>query len=173
MGTSLYDLSVASYLQVLGAINGFMEKGANYCKENQIDTDTIAETRIYPNMLPFRFQVYSISHHSKGAIEGVKSGVFKPPPKIPSLNYAGLQELVSDAHLALSELTPEEINAFEDKDVLFQMGEFKLPFTAPNFIMSFSFPNFYFHATTAYSILRSVGVPLGKRDFLGVPRMKG
>ena len=64
------------------------------------------------------------------------------------------------------------MNALEGKDVTFQMRNFKMPFTAENFLMSFSLPNFYFHASTAYDILRSKGVPLGKRDFMGAMRMK-
>ena len=65
------------------------------------------------------------------------------------------------------QLTPADVNALEGKDVVFQIRDTKIPFTAEGFVQSFSLPNFYFHATTAYDILRSKGVPLGKRDFLG------
>ena len=61
----------------------------------------------------------------------------------------------------------------EGREVVFQIRDFKMPFTAEGFLMSFSLPNFYFHATTAYDILRSKGVPLGKRDYIGQMRMKG
>ena len=64
------------------------------------------------------------------------------------------------------------MNAFEGKDVVFQMGDFKMPFTAEGFLMSFSLPNLHFHATTAYDILRLKGAPLGKRDYMGPPRLK-
>jgi hypothetical protein len=64
-------------------------------------------------------------------------------------------------------MTPAEVNACSGKDVTFQIRDNKIPFTAEGFIQSFSLPNFYFHATTAYDILRSKGVPVGKRDFLG------
>jgi hypothetical protein len=60
----------------------------------------------------------------------------------------------------------------EGKDVVFEIGGRKMPFTAEGFLMSFSLPNFYFHAATAYDILRMKGVPLGKRDFMGQMRMK-
>ena len=70
-------------------------------------------------------------------------------------------------------MTPDEINALEGKDVLFQFGDMKMPFTAEGFLLSFSVPNLHFHATTAYDILRMKGVPLGKRDYMGRPRMKG
>ena len=84
----------------------------------------------------------------------------------------GLQGLVTETREMLSALTPEMVNALGGKDVIFQLGEHKLPFTAEGFLMSFSLPNFYFHATTAYDILRTNGVPLGKRDFMGRLKMK-
>ena len=81
--------------------------------------------------------------------------------------------MVTEARDALSAMTPDAVNALIGRDVMFQAGERKLPFTAEGFLMSFSLPNFYFHATTAYDILRHKGVPLGKRDFMGRMRMKG
>ena len=98
--------------------------------------------------------------------------MFQPPPPLPALDYAGLQKLVADARDALQRVTPAEVNAFGGKDVTFQMGSFKLPFTAELFILSFSLPNFYFHATTAYDILRMKGVPIGKRHYMGQMRLK-
>lgn len=91
---------------------------------------------------------------------------------MPAMDYAALQHLVTQAQTTLRGLKPEVVNALENNDVVFQLGEVKLPFTAANFIMSFAQPNFYFHVTTTYNILRSVGVPLGKRDFIGMPRLK-
>jgi hypothetical protein len=102
----------------------------------------------------------------------VKAGAFAPPSEARPLNYGELQSLVAEAREKLAKLTPAEVNALEGTDVIFQIRDFKMPFTAENFLMSFSMPNFYFHATTAYDILRSKGVPLGKRDFMGEMRMK-
>jgi hypothetical protein len=70
-------------------------------------------------------------------------------------------------------LTPEAVNALGGGDVTFKLSERALPFTTEDFLMSFSLPNFYFHAATAYDILRHKGAPLGKRDFLGRLKMKG
>jgi hypothetical protein len=69
---ALYDLSVANYLQTLGAVVGFLEKGLAHFTTNHVDLDEIVETRLAPDMLPFRFQLQSVAHHSLGAIEGVK-----------------------------------------------------------------------------------------------------
>jgi hypothetical protein len=172
MAISLYDLTVASYLQTLGGVSGFLERGLAHCRDNNIDPEEIVETRLYGDMLPFRFQVISVVHHSAGAIAGAKAGAFAPPSEARPLTYVELQGLVSEARAALGKETPAEIDALEGTDVIFQFRDFKMPFTAENFLMSFSLPNFYFHSTTAYDILRSKGVPLGKRDFMGQLRMK-
>jgi hypothetical protein len=172
MATSLYDLSVASYLQILGGVAGYLERGLAHFEENNVDPNEIVETRLYPDMLPFRFQIKSIQHHSLGAIDGIKKGVFSPPAGMPEGGYADMQKFIADTRESLQALTREEVDGLAGKDVAFQFGERKMPFTAESFVMSFSLPNFYFHATTAYDILRNKGVPLGKRDFMGPLRMK-
>lgn len=171
MAISLYDVSVTSFLQVLGGVAGFLDKGAAHCQKNNIDLDSIVETRLYSDMLPFRFQVVAVAHHSLGAIKGAKAGVFAPPGP-STADYAGLQKLIADARSELQKFSRAEIEALEGKDMVFQLGERKMPFTVEGFLMSFSMPNLHFHATTAYDILRMKGVPLGKRDYLGQLRMK-
>ena len=171
MAISLYDLTVPNYLQIVGGIEGILDKAAVHFKDKGIDLSEVIEARLSADMLPFKFQVQSVAHHSLGAIRGVQAGQFSPGGPAAD-TYAGLQKLVTEARDALQKLTPADVNALEGKDVSFQCKEFKLPFTAENFLQSFSFPNFYFHATTAYDILRHKGVPLGKRDFMGRMRMK-
>ncbi len=172
MAISLYDISVASFLQTLGGVAGFLDKGLAHCKATGVDLGELVETRLQPDMLPFRFQVIAVAHHSLGAIEGVQAGLFKPPAGPMDQDYAGLQKLVADARAKLAKLTRESVNEMEGKDVVFQLGPNKLPFVAENFILSFSLPNLHFHATTAYDILRMKGAPLGKRDYMGPLRMK-
>jgi hypothetical protein len=172
MGIPLYDVSVGSFLQVLGGVSGYLDKGLAHCQAKGIDLKELVETRLFPDMLPFRFQVLAVRHHTLGAIEGVKAGVFKPPAGPMDQDYAGLQKLVADARTALQKVSRDEIDALQGKDMLFQMGDFKIPFTAENFLMSFSIPNLHFHATTAYDMLRMKGAPLGKRDYMGPMRVK-
>jgi hypothetical protein len=173
MAISFYDASVASYIQVMGAAGGVLEKSLAHFHAKGIDPETIVDTRLAPDMLPFSFQIHSIVHHSLGAIEGIKSGVFRPPGEKPPHTYVRLQALLGDALSSLKKLSPADVNALETNDVVFEIRGMKMPFTASGFLLSFSLPNFYFHATTAYDILRSHGAPLGKRDFMGTPRMKG
>jgi len=172
MAISLYDLSVASFLQTLGGVAGFLDRGLAHCQDNGIDPNEIVQSRMCPDMFDFRFQVLSVANHSLGAIEGVKAGVFSPGGDHAAQTYEELQKVVADAVAGLKALTPEEVNAYEGKDVAFEFRGARIPFVAENFLMSFSLPNLHFHATTAYDLLRSRGVPIGKRDYMGQLRMK-
>jgi hypothetical protein len=171
MALSLYDLCVPNYLQILGATEGFLAKAKQHFADNKQDPNEVVEAKLAPDMLPFRFQLVAVAHHSLGALKGVQAGQFGPPAP-STADYAGLQKLVSDAKEAVEKMTPAEVNACSGKDVTFQIRDNKIPFTAEGFIQSFSLPNFYFHAATAYDILRSKGVPVGKRDFLGKLQLK-
>lgn len=171
MAISLYDVSVASFQQVVAAVAGCMDKGAAHCKEHGIALNDVVESRLHPDMHPFRFQVLSVVHHSHGAIKGVKAGEFSPPSG-PEYDYAGLRQLLDDARAGLDAVDRDEVDALEGGDVIFQIGDFRLDFLAEDFLMTFSLPNLHFHATTAYDILRMRGVPLGKRDYMGTMRLK-
>lgn len=171
MAFSLYDATVANYLQILSAASGFLDKSLAHFRDKGMDLAEVVETRLAPDMLPFRFQVVSLAHHSRGAMAAAQNGLFVPPaPK--GEDYAGLQALVTDARNELAALTPETVDALIGRDVAFKLGDRTLPFTAEGFLMSFSLPNFFFHATTTYAILRHLGAPLGKRDFIGRLKLK-
>ena len=172
MAISLYDVSVVTYQQVLGSISTVLDKGKAHAESSGMNLADLVETRLAENMLPLKFQIVSTAHHSIGAIKGIKAGVFGPPSSTPDLDYDGLHGLITAAQSELASVSADEVNALEGNDMRFEFGDFKVPFTAENFIMSFSLPNFYFHATTTYDILRMKGVALGKMDFLGAMRVK-
>ena len=172
MSISLYDATVGTYLQIVPAVAGYLDKGLAHFTANGTDPNEVVEARLFTDMLPFHFQIHQVATHSLGAIESAKKGLFTPPMDLAQLDYRGLQKLIADTRDALQKVTPGEVNALEGKDVLFQFRDRKMLFTAENFLLSFSMPNFYFHATTAYDILRMKGVPVGKRDFMGQPRLK-
>jgi len=111
--------------------------------------------------------------HSVGAVEGVKGGVFKPPYGTPTADWNALDAAVAEALETLKAYAPDAINALEERDVVFNVGERTLAFTGAGFLMTFSVPNVHFHATTAYDLLRAQGVPLGKGDYLGRIKLKG
>jgi hypothetical protein len=172
MAITLHDAVVRPFIQTVGAVGVILDRGLSHCMDNAIAPEDIVKTRLHPEMLPFRFQVLSVVHHSIEAIDDVRKGVSTPPTSIEPLDYEQLQKKIAEALAALKALDPAEVNAFEGRDMRFEMGELKIPFTAEGFLLSFSLPNLHFHATTAYDILRHKGAPLGKRDYLGHMRMK-
>jgi hypothetical protein len=108
-----------------------------------------------------------------GALSAARQGLFKPPSPLDGLDFADLQALVAQALKSLGLLGRDEMNALEGTDMVFQLGERRLRFLAEDFLLSFSVPNFYFHTTTAYDLLRLRGMPLAKRDYLGRLRLNG
>jgi hypothetical protein len=169
---SLYEATAGLFIQTLGAMEGVLKRGLAHIEDNNIDPKEVLETRLFPDMLPFRYQVQAAVGHSLHAIEGVKSGVYKPPYGDAKADYPALQATVADALAKLQAMSAGDVDALQGRDVVFELGDRKMPFIAEGFLLSFSIPNFHFHATTAYDILRSRGVPLGKRDYLGRLRLK-
>ena len=174
MAISLYDASVLSHLQTLDAAQGFLKKGLDWCGSSGVDPDELVEAKLFEDMRPFRFQMQQVAFHSAGAIEAMRSGVLTFGGERPQHDYAGLQALIAKAAADLRAVDPAEVNGWEGKDVAFRVpGKDDRVFTAEGFLLSFSLPNFHFHAATAYDILRLKGVPVGKLDFMGALRLKG
>ncbi|MAK60401.1 MAG: hypothetical protein CMK09_05440 [Ponticaulis sp.] len=172
MTFTLYDASVAGFLRTTEAIAGILKKGREHYHAQGLDLESVTEERLCGDMLPLHFQINSVRHHSIGAIEGIRARSFSPPKPLEKTDYTSLEELVAQTIHDLKEIEPDEVNELYGKDMKFTMPGLELPFTAENFLMSFSIPNYFFHATTAYDILRMKGVPLGKRDFVARPVIK-
>jgi hypothetical protein len=167
MATSFYDLSVPTFLQTVRAVAGFLDRAARHCAENGANADDFVHARLFADMAPFHFQIEAAWHHAVWGLEAVKTGIFDPPALVGPVPFAELQAMIGKAQKALEALTPDEVNGWAGRDLDLQIGPRRLAFTSETFILSFSLPNFHFHAVTAYDILRSRGVPLGKRDYEG------
>ncbi|MDB5488924.1 MAG: hypothetical protein JWQ58_2639 [Reyranella sp.] len=167
MATSLYDLSVPTFLQTVSAVAGFLDRAATHCAETGADPDDFVDARLFPDMAPFHFQIERVAHHSVWGVEAVMTGAFAPPAPVGPIPFADLAAMIDRAEAALKEFTPEEIDACSGRELDMQIGARRLAFTAEMFLLSFSLPNFHFHAVTAYDILRTRGVPIGKRDYEG------
>jgi len=165
--TNLYDLSAVTFKRVLAATIVVLEKGAEHFNEQGMDLNELVEMKMAPDMGAFPFQVNLVMHHTLGAVKGLIAGEFSPPSALPELTYQGHIDLLSDALVELNAIEVDAVMATAGKPMYFRMGELEMPFTSENFVMSFSLPNLYFHATTLYNMLRIKGVPVGKMDFLG------
>ena len=172
MAISLYAATIPSYQQILAAVAGLLGSAEAFCSEKGLPHAEIIQARLAPYMLPFAYQVKSTAVHSFGAIEGVRRGSFSPDMTPPPETFAALKARIAETLAALGKIEPAEVESFIGRDMRFVFGEHRLDFTAENFLLSFSQPNFYFHATTTYDILRWKGVRIGKRDFAGRLRLK-
>jgi hypothetical protein len=173
MALSLYAATVPSYRQILQAVLGLLDKAQAFCAEKGVAPRDIIQARLAEDMLPFAYQVQSTAVHSLGAIEGVRRGAFSPDQTPSPETFDALKARIVTTLGALEAIDAAEVDAFIGRDMRFVGRTRSVEYSAENFLLSFSLPNFYFHATTAYDILRWKGVPLGKRDFIGAPRTKG
>ena len=172
MSVSLSNVSLDTYIQMVSAASNIIEKAEEFCKENNIDAQDIVEMQLYKDMAPFTFQVFSIVHHSVGAIDALKTGEFGPPKMPDNLNFENCKNMLKEAEKNLMNINPSEIDNLAGQEVIFKMGSITWPFTASEFILSFSLPNFYFHLTTFYDMLRMKGLKIGKLDFVGQMKLK-
>lgn len=168
MPISLYDATIPSMLQILGSGQTWLDKA----EASGMGDDELTKACLIGDMLPFPYQVKSMAIHSRGAIEAVRAGVFSPDFGDPPPTAEAMRRNLGEAENFLKALSIGEIDSFIGQDMRFEFKEKIVPFTAENFLLSFAQPNFYFHATTAYGILRSKGVKLGKLDYLGQLRAK-
>jgi hypothetical protein len=172
MALTLHSATIPSYLQILASLSRLVGKAEAYCAEQGLPPAELIQARLIPDMLPFAYQVKSATVHSAGAIEGVRKGLFVPDTGPSPDTFTGLKERIDAAVMLLKAVDPAELESFIGRDVRFEFGERRMDFTAEEFLLSFSQPNFYFHATTAYDILRAKGMPIGKRDYTGRVRVK-
>ena len=172
MAFSLYAATIPSFQQILGAVSGLLDKAEAFCAEKGIAPQELIQARLAADMFPLAYQIKSTAVHSLGAVEGVRKGVFSPDMTPPPETFAALKARIGETRTALEKIDIAEINGFLGRDVRFAFGNNFRDYTAENFLLSFSLPNFYFHATTTFDILRWKGMPIGKRDFMGKTRTK-
>ncbi|WP_271077266.1 DUF1993 domain-containing protein [Aurantiacibacter sp. MUD61] len=170
MSFSLYEAIIPTMIQMLNAGQNWIEN----CKSCGQSEDDLAQARLHEDMLPFAYQVKSMVVHSVGAIEGVRKGSFSPDLEEYPVELEKMRLNLGAAENTLRALSKGEIDSFiggETRFVFEQKG-IDIPFASEDFLLSFSQPNFFFHATTAYAILRMKGLDVGKTDFMGRLRIK-
>jgi uncharacterized protein len=106
MATSLYDLSVPTFLQTVKAVGGFLDRAAKHCAQTRADPNDFVHARLFDDMAPFHFQIEAAWHHSVWGLEAVKTGAFAPPALVGPGPFAGLQAMIGKAETALEAFTP-------------------------------------------------------------------
>jgi uncharacterized protein len=166
MPLSISSVGVQSFLQTLGALSKILDKAAAHCAAKKIDPAVLLAMRLAPDMFPFVKQVQLACDFAKNTV-GRLTG---EPPKFPDdeKSFEDLKARIAKTVDYVKGFKAAELDATEDKDVTFPIGpQQTMTLKGAQYLIGFALPNFYFHATTAYDILRHCGVEIGKRDFLG------
>jgi len=166
MALTISGVGVASFLQTLGALSKILDKAAAHCAAKKIDPAVLLQMRLAPDMFPFVKQVQLACDFAKNTV-GRLTG---EPPKFPDeeKSFDDLKARIGKTIDYVKGFKAAELDATEDRDVTFPIGpQQTMTLKGAPYLIGFALPNFYFHATTAYDILRHAGVEIGKRDFLG------
>jgi len=168
MTVSLYKVSAPIFVQHLTAMAGVLDKAAAYADARKLNQEDILNMRMYPDMFPFVRQIRQATNHAVNACAQC-AGV--APPQMPDTekSLADLKARINIAVDFIKSLKPAQIDGQEDKDITLKTPGGERKFKGQGLVLNFCMPNFYFHCTTAYDILRQMGVELGKRDFMGTP----
>lgn len=162
----LYRVTVPVYVQFLKACSGVLDKAAAHAEAHKIEPAALLDARLFPDMWPFRRQVQAASNH---AVRGSArlGGVELPTLSEAAASFADLKQRLAETVTFVQGVDPAAIVKGFSREITFPMGNEQRTMTGERYFLSISLPNFFFHLTTAYDILRHNGVPLGKADFTG------
>jgi len=162
----VFDQTVSAMSRALLNLDAIVSKAEAHAEDRKIDPAVLAQARLYPDMLPFVAQIRIATDTAKGAAARL-SGSEVPSWPDDEASFAEIHARIRTALDFLSSFKREQFEAAEERKIELKLGKEQVNFTGREYILGFVLPNFYFHVTTAYAILRHNGVPLGKRDFLG------
>jgi uncharacterized protein len=168
MSISMYQTCVPVLVRALNNLSNVLAKGAAHAADRNIAPEVLLNTRITPDMFPLIRQVQIATDMAKGA--GARlAGVEPPKMDDNETTFDELQARIATVIKQLEAYTPAQIDGSEDREVVLKMRSGEVTFRGQDYLLGFVLPNVYFHTTTAYAILRGVGVVLGKADFIGKP----
>jgi uncharacterized protein len=166
MAITLYQASVPAFTRGLQQLRAILAKADAQAEPMKVDAGVLLQSRLYPNMFPLVRQVQIACDFSKGTCSRLAG---KEPPSFPDneASFADLYARIDKTLAVLATLTPAQIDGQEERTIELKAGTRTLTFKGLSYLVGFSLPNFYFHLTTAYAILRHNGIELGKTDFIG------
>ena len=168
MTISMYQASVPRFVNILNNLTGILNKAQAHIDAKKIADATLTGYRIYPDMLPMSAQVQIACDAAKGVVARL-SGVENPAFEDNEKTLAELIARIAKTIAFIQSVPADKIDGTEDKDIVIKRGEKETHYKGMQFLLGHAVPNFYFHVTTTYAILRHNGVEIGKRDFLGNP----
>ena len=163
---TLSEIAVPTFVQLLTALSAVLDKAAAFAEDKKIDPKVLLDARLAPDMFPLARQVQLASDFAKGAA-GRLAGVDLPKYADVETTIEELKQRIATTIGFVTGLDAAAIDAGADRDVTLPIGGKPMTLKGKAFFVHFGLPNFYFHVTTAYDILRHNGVTIGKRDFVG------
>jgi uncharacterized protein len=164
---SLHAVAVPTFLQTLKGLSGVLTKAEAHCEAKKIPQDALLTARLFPDMFPLTRQVQSASDFAAKTCARL-AGVEVPTYPDVEKSFAELKQRVATASDYVKGFTEKQFEGAATREIVMQAGQRTLNFTGNTMLANFAFPNFFFHAATAYDILRHNGIEIGKRDFLGM-----
>ena len=169
MSLSMYESSIPVLIRNLNNLSAYLAKGADYASEKEIDDAVLVNARLFPNMFDLAHQIQIACDVSKGAAARL-SGIEAPKFEDNEASFEELQTRISNTIKFLESVPADQIDGTEEKEITLPAGDKEFKFSGRDYLQTFVLPNVYFHAVTAYNILRHNGVEIGKMDFLGAPQ---
>jgi hypothetical protein len=166
MPLSMYQASVPVFIRMLNNLSAILDKAAAHAEAKKISPPVFLSARLSPDMLPFTFQVQTATDHAKGCTARL-AGIEAPSFPDTEASFPELKERIAKTITFLKSVKPEQIDGSEERPIHLKLRTREIHFTGQPYLLSFALPNFFFHVTTAYAILRHNGVELGKLDFIG------
>lgn len=166
MSLSLYQASVPQFVRMFGNLSAILDKAAAHAEAKKIDPSVLLNARLAPDMHPLTRQVQIASDAIKGCAARL-AGVDVPSFADTESSFAELQARIAKTLDFIKSLSPEQIDSGEGREIVLKFPGAELKFSGPDYLLHFVLPNFYFHVTTAYAILRHNGLDVGKMDYLG------
>lgn len=167
MTISLYAASIPVYKQMLNSLAGILKKAEAHATEKKIDPNALLQARLYPDMFPLLRQVQIACDFARSAAARL-SNTEIPKVAEDQQTFADLQKLIADALLFVDSATPASIDGQEEREIITRPGTpQERTFTCQSYLLTYALPQFFFHVTTAYAILRHNGIEIGKKDYMG------
>jgi hypothetical protein len=166
MTVSMFTASVPVYTQFLTSLSAILKKAAAHAEAKKIDPSVLINARLSPDMFALARQVQIATDHAKGSLARL-AGVEIPAYADTEATFDELEARIQKTLAFVKTFKPEQIDGTEGKEIVLTFGTQKFPFNGQTYLIQFALPNFYFHTTMAYAILRENGVEIGKRDFMG------
>ena len=164
----MYQASAPRFANLLRNLSALIDKAEAHCAAKKIEPTVLTSDRLYPDMFPFTRQVQIACDTAKGAVARL-AGAEVPKHEDTEQSFAELKARIAKTLDFIESIGAGKIDGSEEKEIVLQMRSGERRLKGMQYLLGSAYPNFYFHVTTAYNILRHNGVEIGKTDFLGKP----